>query len=148
MDVFSQLKEQLQTSNEPAPKAKAEAEEATPKAEAKEAAPKKETAKKAEPKKETAKKAAPKSAKGGDDLKKIEGIGPKIAELLGNANIDSYATLAGTDAEKIKEILAEAGGRYKSHDPTTWPQQAQLAADDKWDELKELQDNLKGGKPA
>jgi len=82
----------------------------------------------------------------GDDLKKIEGIGPKIAELLNAAGIQSYADLAGTDIDKIKEVLDEAGSRYKMHDPTTWPEQAQMAADGKWDELKELQENLKGGK--
>ena len=32
------------------------------------------------------------------------------------------------------------------HDPTTWPQQSALAAEDKWDELNTLQDELKGGK--
>ncbi len=81
-----------------------------------------------------------------DDLKKIEGIGPKISELLTNAGIATFATLATSDPEKIKEILAEAGNRYKMHDPTTWPQQAELAAAGKWDELKVLQDRLQGGK--
>lgn len=123
LDVFSQLKEQFEEADQ-APKA----------------APKKESA----PKKEAPAKKTADAA--GDDLKKIEGIGPKIAELLNAAGIQSYADLAGTDIEKIKEVLDEAGSRYKMHDPTTWPEQAQMAADGKWDELKELQENLKGGK--
>jgi len=123
LDVFSQLKEQFEEADQ-APKA----------------APKKESA----PKKEAPAKKAADAA--GDDLKKIEGIGPKIAELLNAAGIQSYADLAGTDIDKIKEVLDEAGSRYKMHDPTTWPEQAQMAADGKWDELKELQENLKGGK--
>lgn len=81
-----------------------------------------------------------------DDMKKIEGVGPKIAEILTNAGYTTFALLAKADPAKIKESLLEAGPRYKMHDPTTWPEQAQLAADGKWDELKELQDRLDGGK--
>ena len=81
-----------------------------------------------------------------DDLKKIEGIGPKISEILTKAGIATYAQLASSESERIKEILAEAGSRYKMHDPTTWPKQAGLAAEGKWDELKALQDELQGGK--
>ena len=80
-----------------------------------------------------------------DDLTKIEGAGPKAAEALANSGIDSYAKLAKADPEKIKEILTEASSRMAHLDPTTWPKQAQMAADGKWDELKEWQDNAKGG---
>lgn len=80
-----------------------------------------------------------------DDLTKIEGIGPKIAETLNAAGVNTYAELAGTSAEKIAEIIADVRG---NHVTDTWPQQAQLAADGKWDELKALQDELDGGKPA
>ena len=82
-----------------------------------------------------------------DEYKKIEGIGPKIEELLHAAGLASFADLAGASKDKLKGILADAGSRYTMHDPTTWPQQAQLAADGKWDELKKLQDELDGGKP-
>ena len=109
---------------------------------AKKAAPKKET-KKAEPKVE-AKVAAPKSAAvKADDLKKVEGIGPKIAETLVAAGIATFADLAKTDAAKISEIIADVRG---NHVTDTWPAQAQLAADGKWDELKKWQDELDGGK--
>jgi len=83
-----------------------------------------------------------------DDLKKIEGIGPKISELLQNGGIKTFAQLADAKVEKLKEILEAAGSRYKMHDPTTWPQQSALAATGKWDELKVLQDELQGGKKA
>ncbi|XMO88335.1 50S ribosomal protein L21 [Algibacter sp. AS12] len=112
---------------------------------AKKAAPKKET-KKAEPKVE-AKAAAPKAAKKAtgkaDDLKKVEGIGPKIATTLIEAGISTFAELAKTDAAKISEIIAGVRG---NHVTDTWPAQAQLAADGKWDELKKWQDELDGGK--
>ena len=105
------------------------------------AAPKKEAVKveKAAP---ALKAAAPKKAKA-DDLKKIEGIGPKIAETLVAAGISTFADLAKAKPAKISEIIADVRG---NHVPDTWPQQAKLAADGKWDELKELQDKLDGGK--
>nr|WP_321221450.1 50S ribosomal protein L21 [uncultured Psychroserpens sp.] len=116
---------------------------------AKKAAPKKEAKKveaKADTPKPVAKKAAPKKATGkADDLKKIEGAGPKAAEALVNAGIDTFAKVAKTDAAKLSEILTEASSRLAHIVTDTWPKQAQLAADGKWDELKELQDRLDGG---
>lgn len=94
---------------------------------------------------EKPKKASKKAAEG-DDLKIIEGIGPKIADLLINEGIVSFADLAATPAEKVKEILDAAGSNYAMHDPTTWAEQAELARDGKWDELKELQDKLNAGR--
>ena len=81
------------------------------------------------------------------DLKKIEGIGPKIEELLHNAGVKTYQNLADAKAEDLKKILEDGGSRFAVHDPTTWPEQAGLANADKWDELKELQDRLQGGRP-
>ena len=81
-----------------------------------------------------------------DDLKKIEGIGPKIAGLLNDAGIVTFANLADAKIDDLKKILDDAGSRYRMHDPSTWPQQAKLAADGKWDELQKLQDELDGGR--
>lgn len=90
----------------------------------------------------------PKASKktGEDKLTKIEGIGPKIESLLKDAGITTFALLSETEPDKIREILLAAGNRYKMHNPTTWPKQAGMAAADKWDELKEYQDRLDGGK--
>ncbi|QCE40882.1 50S ribosomal protein L21 [Psychroserpens sp. NJDZ02] len=113
---------------------------AKPAAKAEKAAPKKESKKveaKAAPKK------AAKATGKADDLKKVEGIGPKIAETLVEAGIATFAELAKTDAAKISEIIAGVRG---NHVTDTWPAQAQLAADGKWDELKKWQDELDGGK--
>ena len=116
----------------------------------KKAAPKKEAAPKAEKAADApvAEKAAPKAkaSKKGDDLKKIEGIGPKAAEALVAAGIDTFAKLAKASAESVKEILDASTSKLSHLDPTTWGQQAQLAADEKWDELQKLQDELNGGK--
>lgn len=81
-----------------------------------------------------------------DDFKKIEGIGPKIADLLHNAGISTYAHLANTSPEQIQDILDEAGPQYKLADPTSWPQQAQHAAAGEWEALKALQDKLIAGR--
>lgn len=81
-----------------------------------------------------------------DNLKKIEGIGPKIEELLNAANILTFEALANTEASAIKTILDNAGSSFKTHDPTTWPKQADMAAKGLWDELKTWQDALDGGK--
>jgi len=85
------------------------------------------------------------AGQGPDDLTLVEGIGPKIAELLLDAGIDSFALLSGTHPEKIKRLLEENG--LGGHDPSTWPDQAQLAAAGDWDKLREWQDFLIGGRP-
>jgi large subunit ribosomal protein L27 len=82
----------------------------------------------------------------GDDLKKIEGIGPKIAEIFNNEGIMTFAQLSETPTEKMQEILAAAGSRYASHNPSTWAKQAAMAAAGQWDELKAWQDEMNGGK--
>ena len=98
-------------------------------------------AKKAAP----AKKAKKATATKADDLKKIEGAGPKAAEALVAAGIDTFAKVANTPAEKLSEVLTAASSRLSHIVTETWPKQAQLAADGKWDELKVLQDKLDGG---
>lgn len=91
-------------------------------------------------------KAAAKAAPKPDDLKKIEGVGPKIAGLLQADGIHTFDDLAKAKPAQLKAILDAAGPRFKMHTPGSWPKQAKLAAAGKWDELKKLQDELKGGK--
>jgi large subunit ribosomal protein L27 len=81
-----------------------------------------------------------------DDLKIVEGVGPKIEQLLIEGGINTWAELAAADVERLKEILEAAGPRYQIHDPSTWPAQAKFAAEGKFDELKEYQDMLIGGR--
>jgi len=80
-----------------------------------------------------------------DDLVIIEGIGPKISALLQANGINTFARLATTELGQIEQLLQQAGLRNIAN-PATWPEQAQLAADGKWDELKALQAELKGGR--
>ena len=81
-----------------------------------------------------------------DDLEKIEGIGPQINQLLAKAGITTFAQLAATPAERVKELLDAAGPRFQIHDPTTWAEQAALAAKGDWDAFKKLTDALTAGK--
>ena len=125
----------------PAPKkteAKSAPKKEAPKAEVKKAAPAKTEAKPA------AKKAPAKKTATKDDLTKIEGIGPKIAETLIAAGVATFADLATQKPAKISEIIADVRG---SHIPDTWPKQAKMAAEGKMDELKAWQDEMDGGKP-
>jgi len=96
---------------------------------------------------EVVKKEAPKKAKkpAADDLTKVEGIGPKISEVFNKAGIHSFSELAEKSEDELKTILADAGSRYASKNPASWPKQAKMAAEGKWDELKEWQDNAKAG---
>ena len=82
-----------------------------------------------------------------DDLKIVEGIGPKIAELIQEAGITTWAALATADPAQLQQILEDAGPRFRMHNPQTWPKQAQLAHEGKWQQLEQWQDELDGGKP-
>ena len=123
------------------------------------AAPKPAAAKPAAPA-ATAPKAAPKMAavidlaaakkagfalKNANDLTVVEGIGPKINDLFNNAGVKTFAQLAKQTAPQMRKVLDDGGSRFRIANPSTWAQQAALAADNKWDELKKLQDNLSGG---
>ena len=79
-------------------------------------------------------------------MTKIEGIGPKINGLLNDAGIFTFRQLSEAKVEFIKEVLANAGNRYKMHNPATWPAQSEMAADGRWDDLKKWQDELDGGR--
>ena len=81
-----------------------------------------------------------------EDLKIVEGIGPKIEQILKAAGINTWKDLAETEPDKLRTLLDQAGDRFRMHDPSTWPQQAQLAANSQWEMLKEYQDFLVGGR--
>ncbi len=81
-----------------------------------------------------------------DDLKMVEGVGPKIEGLLNDGGIVTWADLANAPVEKVQAILDEAGPRYRMHSPTTWAKQAKLADAKKWQDLEDLQGRLVGGR--
>ncbi|MCO5191424.1 MAG: DUF4332 domain-containing protein [Anaerolineae bacterium] len=79
------------------------------------------------------------------DLQRIEGIGPKIASVLNAAGIVNYVQLAAQSPSALRQILDDAG-ISRIANPSTWPQQASLAAAEKWDELDAMQEALHGGR--
>lgn len=80
-----------------------------------------------------------------DDLTRIEGIGPKIADVLAKNGVKTFAALAALAPDAITAMLKASGGRFRMAKPESWPQQAALAAAGKWDEFKKLTDELVGG---
>ena len=112
------------------------------------AATSKDTAPKAAETKPAAKKAAPAKAKkvsAVDDLTKVEGIGPKAASALNAAGINTFADLGKAKVPAVQKILDESEGRFGAMNPGSWPKQAKMAADGKWDELQKWQDEHDGG---
>jgi predicted flap endonuclease-1-like 5' DNA nuclease len=83
-------------------------------------------------------------ARSADDLIQLEGIGPKVAVVLNEAGIMSFADLAAADAAHVQQALNAAGMRYM--DPAGWIEQAKLAANGDMEGLAKLQDQLKGGR--
>jgi predicted flap endonuclease-1-like 5' DNA nuclease len=90
-------------------------------------------------------KAAGISVKGADDLEVIEGIGPKICSLFHAAGQKTFSQVSQMSIQQMSKILDDAGPRFKLANPETWAQQASLAANNRWAELKALQDNLTAG---
>jgi predicted flap endonuclease-1-like 5' DNA nuclease len=68
----------------------------------------------------------------------IEGIGPKIAELLRDAGFTTWLRLSEADPTDLRRVLDDAGSRFRVHDPANWPPQAGLLAHGRWQEFKDL----------
>ena len=81
-----------------------------------------------------------------DDLKIVEGIGPKIQQLFHSYNIKTWKDLSETAVAKCQEILDSGGAPYKIHDPASWPMQAKMAYEGKWKDLYKWQEEHKRGK--
>jgi predicted flap endonuclease-1-like 5' DNA nuclease len=86
---------------------------------------------------------APAAPAAPDDLRKLEGIGPKVASVLNGIGISTFAQLANADLDKVKTALDAAGYQYMN--PASWLPQAKLAAAGDWEALAKMQDELKGG---
>lgn len=83
----------------------------------------------------------------GDDLKRIEGVGPKLASVLEEAGIRTFAALADTKVDRLEQILEDADPRFlRLANPSTWPEQAALAAAGDWEALEALQSELKASR--
>lgn len=83
--------------------------------------------------------------KNANDLTVVEGIGPKINALFHDNGIKTFAQLAAATVPQMRAILDKGGARFRIANPSTWAQQAALAAENRWLELKKLQDKLSAG---
>ncbi len=94
----------------------------------------------------TAAKAALGKAVKQDDLKVVEGIGPKIAGMFNDSGISTWRALSESSVADCQKVLDGGGDRYKIHDPASWPMQARMCYEGKWSELAKWQDEHKHGK--
>ena len=81
-----------------------------------------------------------------ENLQIIEGIGPKVEQILKSAGIANWNELAAQSEQTLRGVLNNAGPAYQMMDPSTWPEQARLASEGRWEALKVLQDELRGGR--
>ena len=81
-----------------------------------------------------------------DDLKTIEGIGPKIEALLNQDGIYTFVQLKESTPDRLTQLLQNSGVNFNLHDPNTWPRQAELAAAGKWEALRAWQEVLNKGR--
>ncbi len=83
--------------------------------------------------------------KGNDDIEVIEGIGPKIGDLFRENGAGSFDKIMHLSVPAMNAILEKGGSRFKLANPGTWAQQAKLCYENRWTELRDLQDNLTAG---
>ena len=83
--------------------------------------------------------------KGNDDLEIIEGIGPKIAGLFRENGTGTFDKVMNMSVQQMQAILEKGGPRFKLANPGSWAEQARLCYENRWTELKALQDNLTAG---
>ena len=81
-----------------------------------------------------------------DDLKVVEGIGPKIEGMFQDASIKTWKALSEASVADCQKVLDGGGKRYQVHDPASWPMQAKMCYEGKWKELFKWQEEHKHGK--
>jgi large subunit ribosomal protein L13 len=87
-----------------------------------------------------------KAAGKGDDLQRIEGIGPKVKGALHDAGIITFAQLAEMTGEQLTEIVKVERKVNIVGDANTWPKQAKFIVAGDEAGLKQYQDYLVGGR--
>ncbi|GAA1372953.1 helix-hairpin-helix domain-containing protein [Catellatospora chokoriensis] len=81
----------------------------------------------------------------GDNLQRIEGIGPKMEAALTAAGMGTYAAVAAADNDALRAAI-EAGGLNFAPALLTWSRQAQLLVDGDEEGLADLQRRLVAGR--
>jgi predicted flap endonuclease-1-like 5' DNA nuclease len=78
--------------------------------------------------------AEPVQAASPDDLTQLKGIGPRVASLLSDYGVTTYADLQHTSTGDLREIVA-MGGALPPASLDTWPTQASYAVKGDWQGL-------------
>jgi hypothetical protein len=81
-----------------------------------------------------------------NDLQIVEGIGPKIEELLKTHGVKNWYDLSAASVPHLRDILQKGGERFQMHEPSSWPDQVSLALENRWSELLEYQTLIPGGR--
>jgi len=81
-----------------------------------------------------------------DDLKVVEGIGPKIEGMFKEAGIKTWKALSEASVADCQKVLDGGGKRYQVHNPASWPLQAKMCYEGKWEKLSKWQDEHDHGK--
>lgn len=81
-----------------------------------------------------------------DDLKIVEGIGPKIEALFHRQGIKDWKSLSECSVDRCQAVLDSGGKRYQIHDPASWPMQAKMAQGGHWQQLWDWQEKHRAGK--
>jgi len=81
-----------------------------------------------------------------DDLKVIEGISTSMERLLNNAGIFTWKKLSKSGIGELRRLIIASGTSLNETDPTTWPEQAELAVANQWEQLEAFQKELINGK--
>ncbi len=82
-----------------------------------------------------------------DDLQLVSGIGPNVEQLCHGIGIRTWFDLSTTEVSLLRTMLLDAGPRFRAHDPSTWPEQAGLLTEGRWQEFKELSEAAGAGSP-
>ena len=70
---------------------------------------------------------APAEGGAADDLTAISGVGPTYSGILADAGLTTFAAVAETSVDRLREVITEAGSSSAGNEET-WPEQARLLA--------------------
>ena len=82
-----------------------------------------------------------------DDLRVVVGVGPAIESLCRRIGIRTWWDLATTETSLLRTMLTDARPGLAVDDSASWPLQARLLAEGRWEDFKALTDELAAARP-
>ncbi len=74
------------------------------------------------------------------NLEVVAGIGPKTAGVLKKNGINDLQALSEANPERLAQIMRD--NNLHMANPSTWPAQARMALEGKWDDLEQLKNQI------